>query len=147
MSFENVYSTLRTRIGAYYTDRKEMNDPYNPESGKTDDLDSGWGLRIGSLSVNEVFAGFTDGPKSYTREMELLLTNKYVNGRGVPTKRIEKENLLISDGQNLISYLKDLIKDCSLIDSINFISDNGIEFLNEGRHITLTYNIEVTYQE
>ena len=147
MSFENVYSTLRSKIGEYFSDRSEMNDPYSPETGKTDDLNSGWGLLVRGEDTQETFTNIVGVQKSYIRSMELLLTNIYVNGRGVPTTRIDKEVKLISDGKALIDWLQGQVATCSLIDSIKLVSDNGIEFINNDRHIAITFNIEITYQE
>jgi len=147
MSFENVYNTVRTTIGDYFTDRNEMNDPYNPESGKEDDLDGAWGIIILGEDTKEELAHLALTKKVYSREFSLILSNRYVNSRGVPTSRVQKEIKLISDGKALATYLGKQFETCSLINSISFNSDNGIEFLFNDRYITTTFNFTITYQE
>ena len=147
MSFSETYDVLRTKIDTYFTARNEMNDPYNPESGKEDDLKEAWGLLVGSESTNETFVSSIVPRKAYTREFGLILSDLYVNSRGVPSKRVEKEQGLITDGKSLVAWLETELLGCPEINSIKLTSDNGIEFLFNDRYITITFNLEINYQE
>ena len=122
MAFSDVYDILRTKADEYFAERKECNDPYDPESGKTDDLDSAWGFLVGAEAVNETFVGAVAIEKSYSREMNLFLSNKLVNGRGVPTARIDKEKKLISDGKAFARWLESELIRCGTINSVKLVS-------------------------
>jgi hypothetical protein len=154
MAFNEAYDTLRSRTEEYFSTvlagenrRLEMNDPYSPEEGREDDLESSWGYKIGSEETNEVFIGSVVIPKGYTRSMELLLSNEYVNTRGEADERTVIEKKLITDGKNLVKYLQNELIACSQIDSVTLLGDNGIEFIFNDRFISMNFNLTITYQE
>lgn len=140
-SISTIYDTLRTQLATTLSSHTELNNPYVLEDEADIMFDAGWtiGLFEGENTNRNLC------PKlSLSRNFTVTVTRRTFSPDRDITERVTAEKALFED---MISVIQDLqcMEDAN-ISKIEYVSDNGLEFLLGDRFnillIQATFNVE-----
>ena len=142
--FGDVYDALRSKISSTLTTHTELNNPYFLEDDADIMFDRAWALSIGpSTNTNRNICPLV----TVGRDFVLTLTERYFAPSRDITARVTAE-------KTMFNYQLDILKEfadytTTDIIKVEYISDNGLEFLEGDRFgfLVLQTLINVEYYE
>lgn len=148
-----VYGDMMTALSAHiqalpsFSDKRRIANPYSIESNPVTQLKDGWGLGIGTTTVNTTHINTLS-----TTQVYFVVLSRQINGSESTSSVVDREVAnLLNDAQTLSHSLSDNVSFTLPNDvwDIHLSQIGGIEYLDDdkNRFITTTIEFNVRVEE
>ncbi len=147
MSFiSDVYDALQARITAVLSSHLTLENPYALEECTEQVLVQGVGIAMGPATNTNRYIGCQK--MSIRREFHVIITREVTATKFNTSSRASAEKTLFEDQKTILDDIEsDPTLASSSVTQASYISDNGIEFVFDGKHnfMKLDSLIEIEY--
>jgi len=132
-NISTIIDAVRTKVTALFPDKHEIPNPYLLESNAENFLQDGFGIRVdaSSLTAGQTFYSITED-----RTITIIISEKAYRIESNPDPMYIIAKNILEDALSLkVEFMdKDQLAVGDAIESINYNSDTGINFVFRGKH-------------